>query len=133
MTIPVPSLSSRGWATDISDKADLLLSYYFTSDYLQSVAWVGAISSFHEQLEKNQHSVQQLQTSVESRLEDYLGRYFDSVDITVTVSVPDSDKPNELSMEFYVNVQQGENTYSLGRVVETKDTTIQSIFDLNNG
>lgn len=133
MTTPVPSLSARGWATDISDKADLLLSYYFTTDYLQSVAWVGALTSFHEKLEKHHHNDRELTSALEVQLLDYLSRYFEGADVTVSATVPNKDKPNELTLEFRVNVQQDGKTYSLGRVVETIDTTIKTIFDINNG
>jgi len=133
MTIAVPSLSTRGWATDISDKADLLLSYYFSTDYLQSVAWIGQVSSFHEKLEKHQHQPEQLRQAVEFQLGDYLGRYFEGAEANVAITVPDKDRPNELTLEFRVKVQQGGKVYSLGRVVETIDSTIKLIFDINNG
>lgn len=133
MTHVVPSLSTRGWATDIGDKADLLLSYYFSTDYLQSVAWVGQVTSFQEKLEKHHHQPEQLRQTLEFQLDDYLGRYFEAVETTVTITAADKDRPTELTLEFRVNVQQEGKMYSVGRVVETMDSTIRRIFDLNNG
>lgn len=131
--IVVPSLSARGWASDVTDKADLLLAYYFSTDYLQSVAWIGKVTSFQETLSKYHHNPSVLKTRVENEVGDQFSRYFDSVTASASVDTPDTNKPNEIQLTLRVNVQQGDQTYSLGRVVETIDATIKTLFDLNNG
>lgn len=133
MSTVVPSLSARGWAQDIEDKADLLLSYYFSTDYLQSVLWVGSVTSFSETLEKHNHNPDQLRASLEVQLLDYLSRYFEAATVDVTAKKTDPAKDNELTLEFNVKVQQDGKLYSLGRVVETIDSKILKIFDLING
>lgn len=133
MTTIVPSLSARGWASNISDKADLLMSYYFSTDYLQSVMWLGTVTSFQRTLEEHHHRPDKLREMLEMQLEDYLSRYFEAVEIQVKMTTPDHNKPNELMIEFSVKVQQDGQTYSLGRVIQTIDSTIQKMFDINNG
>lgn len=133
MTIPVPSLSSRGWSTELSDRADLLLSYYFTSDYLQSVLFHGQITSLQYTLEQHQDAPRSLQTALEVELKDYLDRYFEATEVVVEVSAKDDKEPNKLQITYLVKVQQAGQIYSLGRAVLATDNTIQDIFTVNNG
>lgn len=132
-THPVPTLSLRGWAEETAEKADRLLAYFFTSDYRQSKSWFGEIASFQYTLEQHQHDEIRLRQVLELSLGSLLERYFDAVDITVTVKELDKENPDKREIVFDVKVQQGEEVYGVEKVTEIENSKVSKIFTINNG
>lgn len=134
MPIPVPTLSSSGWVVQISEKADKLLSYFFTSEASQSEVFVGSISSLPDIIKKCGHDDLELRSTMERTMRIYLERYFSAVDIVVTVESPeDGSADNRTNVIVHVKVYEEGNAYEVGHLIEVVDSAIQRIILQNNG
>lgn len=125
-------MDSSGWLVDIKDKADRLMAYYITSDFSQSFLYEGSVTSlpYHIQLFENNPS--RLSTEIETSLKIYLSRYFDRVDIKVTVDNLDGDYSDKLNIQIQADVYEGEYKYDLGREIITANNKIVKVFNLIN-
>lgn len=133
MTTPVPTLSSSGWVTEISEKADKLLSYFFTSEASQSLVYNGKITSLPAIVQLYGHNELELESAMTSMLRTYLERYFTKVEITVNVTFPELSEDNRLDIKCAVTVYENNLSYELGHLIEVLDSSIQKIVKLNNG
>lgn len=80
---PVPSLSSRGWVSDVIGKMDMLLANFLTSDYSQTELYLGNISSMQYLVKVYGNDPRTFSQELQRKLEDYIGRYFDAVQVKV--------------------------------------------------
>lgn len=133
MTIPVPTLSSSGWVTEISEKADRLMSYFFVSEASQSLVYAGRISSLPEIIQLHGHDELQLEAAMRDVLRTYLERYFTAVDITVKATIPGSSDDNRIQISTQITVYENSLNYEVGHLIEVLNSTIQSIVKANNG
>lgn len=84
----VPTLDGIGWIDKgVSIKLDWLLSNFFTSDGSQSSLYYRMFETYQVINADNVNDVEQLRLNMEVYLQAYLGKYFDSV--TVEVSLAD--------------------------------------------
>lgn len=132
MTVKVPTLSSSGWVSEIAEKADKLLSYFFVSEASQSNFYAGSITSLTALLQRYGNDEFELRSAVETSLMNYLQRYFESVDVTVTVRENTVEGRKGLDLEVDIVVYEQGKEYSLGRLVSTLNSSIMKIAELNN-
>lgn len=133
MTIPVPSLSSSGWVTEIAEKTDKLLSYFFVSEESQTNLYHGQITSLPALLQRYSRDEFELSANIQLQLTRYLERYYERADVSVRIRENDSasgDRGLDLEIDIIVT-DQGRN-YSVGRLVSTLNASIMKIADLNN-
>jgi hypothetical protein len=130
---PVPTLTAKGWATDMETKADMLLSYYFTSQYSQSNLYRGGISSLQYQLQQWGNNPMSLQNYLQTAISTYLSKYFDSANVLITIVDPTSQQDQRMTVQVDARVTQNGVTASLGRLVYFLNATIVSIMNMNNG
>ena len=84
----VPTLDGIGWIDKgVSIKLDWLLSNFFTSDGSQSSLYYRMFETYQVINADNVNDAEQLRLNMEVYLQAYLGKYFDSV--TVEVSLAD--------------------------------------------
>ena len=84
----VPTLDGIGWIDKgVSIKLDWLLSNFFTSDGSQSSLYYRMFVTYQVINADNANGAEQLRLNMEVYLQAYLGKYFDSV--TVEVSLAD--------------------------------------------
>lgn len=127
----VPSLSSAGWLGEVSDKADKLMAYYLTTDYSQTHLYPKQVVSLAYHIAEYSNNYLDLEVRVRIDLEQYFKRYFDDVEIIVSVSAYDPEEPSLLNLTLDVVVVQDGVSYSLGREIGTKNGSIITI--LNRG
>lgn len=126
----VPSLSTDGWVTDIRKKADLVMAHYFASDYSQSNVFLSKITSLAYQVQREGHNTFELKRLIESDLQQYLGRYFDNVQIDVRIEDEDASGTNRYNIVFDATVAEHGIRYSLGRLIEVQNSKIKRIVKL---
>lgn len=129
----VPSLSSSGWITELAERADRTMAYYLTSDHSQSELYAGRVVSLQYHIEQFGHSHSLLQQQVNQDLERYFGRYFDRIDLTVSVNGPGENNEDRTELRIECIITEGNQRYSLGKLITTIDSKVIGIFDLNNG
>lgn len=127
----IPTLSTAGWIESVAEKADKALSYFFVSEYSQSLFHRGNITSLPHLIQQFGDDPLTLKGEMESRLSDYLRRIFDEVQCVAEVR-SDDNNPSRTVVILYVVIREDGKEYSLGKEVRTLNSTIESIMDLNN-
>lgn len=129
----VPTMSSKGWVNTVAEKADEALSNFISSNYSQSVLFYGKIHSLPYLIAryKDANALQsETTTMLTSRMRAYFG---ERVGVTVTVTVPDPERPAELTIRMSCIVREGNREYSIGREVRTIESRIDAIRKIING
>lgn len=125
----VPSLSTDGWVTDIRKKADLVIAHYLASDYSQSNVFLTRITSLAYQVQTYGHDPEQLQPLIQSSLQAYLERYFESATVKVTIESSEQGTAR-YDIRFDGVVTQGGLRYSVGKLIEVQNNKVKRIMDL---
>lgn len=132
MSQVVPTLTLSGFVSDVPTMIDAMFSYYLTSDYSQSNVFHGKIVSLQKQIQQFQHSEVELERNIREQLETYFRSVADDVTIDVTTAIPNPADPNRLNITLSAILVKEGKSYSVGRLVETQDSKILSIINLNN-
>lgn len=125
----MPSLSSDGWVNTPMKTLDFLFSHLFLTDYSQSYIYYTRITSIPYIMFKNQTSVGQLVSDLRDNLVLYFSRYYDTVncDIIENESIGTSS-----SLTIFLEVVDGNESFTLSKVIEYTDSKITGILDYNN-
>jgi len=130
---PVPTLSTDGWVRSNAKRVDYLMVYFFVSDYLQSTLYAGSISSFPWIMKENPRDMTAAAESVRKQLNIYLGTYYDSVDINVTVADTDPTvSGSKTTMTIDATVTLNGETFSVAKLLSIVDGKLAEFSDLNN-
>lgn len=127
----IGSLSTEGWLSELAVKCDRLLSYFFISDYSQTELYPGEISSLPYLIKMYGSSEEELRTNVSRQLQKYLSRHFEQADVTASTNVI-SESDFRIELKLIITVYDNNVQYNLGRLVETVNSTIASIVNINN-
>lgn len=131
--IPVPSLSSRGWLTTPSERADALLSHFFESDAIQSYVFSGSIANIQDLIKNYGTDVNELASQLQVSLERYLARYFDRPVVSVKTD-GDVQNTNRVKMSIRGTVVQDGLPYSIGALVGRDGSSFRRIIgQINTG
>jgi len=125
---PIPSL--KGWAWDLAEKADLLLAYYLTTDYSQSYLYKNGIYSLQYQIAIDGNRPSILESNVKNTLIQLFNKYFDKVEVEVSVNAPDPAQPNRLDLKLEIFVYEDNVMYSAGKEIETLNGKMNKVIDL---
>lgn len=133
MAVQVPTLSASGWAGNISEKLDKLISYFFLSDFSQSHLYRGHVASLPYIIQSSSDNKSLLRTQTQKTLMDLLRPYFDTVQIDVTLIAIDEANPDNINLRVDATVTQDAVLYSVGREVQIVNSKVVAIFEANNG
>lgn len=133
MAVQVPSLSASGWVGNISEKLDKLIGYFFVSEFSQSHLYRGNIASLPYIIKQCAENQSLLLSETTKVLTNLLKSYFDRVQVDVTVTNEDVNKPGELSLIVDAKVVQDGVTYSVGKELQIINAKVVAIFKANNG
>lgn len=129
----VPTLSKAGWSKTPEEKIDYLLSDFFTSEYSQSYVFSDSICSLPYLIQSNQGNIPGLLDMIREILNRYFKSYFDSVVVDATSDAGSDDNPTgSVTITLFIQVEDNNKLYSVGKVVETMDGKINKIVKLNN-
>lgn len=132
MSAQVPTLSSADWVSNLPEKADRLVSYYFVAEASQTQLYAGTIVSLPAQVQLYGHDEQGLRQKVQQDLTTYLTPYFDAAEVSVRTDLPNADDPNRINITVDVIVTEAGQRYSLSRLISTVNSKITQIVDINN-
>lgn len=128
----IATLSTLGYATDPEQRLDRMMAYYLTSYYSQSLMFRGNIMSLQKQLREYGNNTTELVTKVTDEMTSYLAQEFQGVTVRIRTDIPNPEDPNRINMTVEAIVSVDGKNYSLARVVETRNSVIIDIINLNN-
>lgn len=127
-----PSLSESSWLTSTNQITDALFSQYLESDYSQTELYKDQVASFAYVLAQNGKDETKLLTSVQSSLQIYFGRYFDSVVAEVNVTTDPQD-PGKLVLTIFLSFTDSTGQeYNLNKIIRTSGNKVISVLNSNN-
>lgn len=131
----VPSLTAAGWVTAIEEKADLLMAQFYEAEYSQNSSYVeGAVTSLSWITHTYGNDPLDLTTQLQQRLEVYLGRYFDTANVSASIDQSRyADEDARFAVKLIVTVSQAGKEYSLASLIETAGSKVKNIMFINNG
>lgn len=137
MTVAVPTLSSRGWVRAPAEKADYLLAYFFESDHFQTYLYGNTVVSLPYLVEQHGHDPLTFCNQLQQVMQDFLGRHFDSVQVEVTSddNAAYNANPNPASavtVRIWASVVQDGKEYSVLKLIETANSKLVKVINLNN-
>lgn len=133
MIIPVPTLSTQGFVYDQAGKIDYLLSHFFLSDYNQTYLYPGTVSSLPEIIQKNGGEVNGVIHDLTRKLKDYLGRYYDSIDLDIySPNNNDADVSTKAELVISLSVVDGNKSTEFTRLLRTTNSKMSEIIRINN-
>lgn len=130
MSVPLPTLDTNGWVSDVQSKITGIFLDYLANNYSQSDIHLGNVRSLPYTIASNPRNTRDLRTAIERDIEIIYGAYTDGV--TTNISVTDFDESKELS--FYniiidVRVQEGLSLFSIGKYIKVENGKIIGISD----
>jgi len=129
--IPLPMLSSIGWARAPADKADGLMSHTYESDMFQSYIYNGNITSLQGIIEQFGHDIPKCCREIERAYTRYFERYYDSASVQC-VEAAETEATSETHLRFYCSVVEEGKEYVIARLIVSKDSKFQRVIKLNN-
>ena len=123
----VPSLSSNGWLSEISERADALIAYYFTSDFSQSYIYQGQVTSLTYHIQNYSATPDRLENRIQSDLSAMLSRYFNNVDLACDVSELSEDQPDKLNVTIEGSLTDNGFKYDIGRAIRVENNRVTKI------
>ena len=124
----LPTLSTAGWVTAITEKADRLLAYFFEADVEQSALYKDKVYSLPNIIKDYSGDAFAITNKVREALSLYLYNYFDAVDVQSEHDIVD----NKINIKIYANLVENGKEYSLGKLVVLADNNISKVISLNN-
>lgn len=134
MAIPVPTMSTQGWVTDLASKIDFLLAHYISTDYEQSNVYRGNLSNLQYIVEQYNGDPVTTADQIANSIQTYLGRYYENV---VADARFELDDPNEsqttVKITLTLNFTEDGAVYTANRLLTYFNGKFKSITDVNNG
>ncbi len=125
----LPTLSTSGWVTAVSEKADRLLAYFFEADGLQSSLYKERVYSLPFIISQYDGDPHAITREVQTKLSSYLLQYFDGVEVQAEHEV---DESSRINIKIYAKLSEKGKDYSLGKLVVLADNNISKVISLNN-
>lgn len=131
----MPTLSSKGWLTDLSEIIDMALSHMFVSDYSQSNVHHRQITSFGWLVAQYGNSPATMANETEAALTSYLSRYCDRCNVVVTYDFKNGAEENnsKYNLTMRLEVYKDGERYALDRGIEIIDSKFKFITGVLNG
>lgn len=128
----LPSLSEDGWVNDPLLVGDYLLSHFFVSDFSQTQLYLNQVSSLPYIVQDAQGDTTKLISSVQSSITAYMSRYFNDVYVESAL-VPNPSGSSDIGFTIFVSYLGNDgNTYQLNNIIETLNSKISNIININN-
>lgn len=130
---PLPTLSTDGWITSISQKVDYMLGHFYAAESSQTLMFPRNVHSLVDLVQRYKDDQINLGTQIQDSLRRYFSAYFPSV--TVRVQCRDQpEKPGFIAIHIFVEVRNAAGqTYNAASVADLEDSKIMRISAINNG
>lgn len=125
-----PGLTIEGWVKTPTTVADKLLSDFFLSDYSQTYAFKGGVSSFSKLIQLHTGELQKLVTETTDRLSTYLRKFFPEVNLEIDYESTDGSD-NSYALKIYLEmVDTVGQRLTLGRLLSVENNVITSLMSI---
>lgn len=132
-TIPVPTLSDRGWVLLPPEKMDMLLSHFFVSQHSQTYLYPNEVANLHWVLQTNGLDIPSMLEDLQNKLEGYLTRYFDTATVSVTSDADSLDNiTNSVTVKLDIIVTVDGAPFSFTEYLSATTTNISRVTGFNN-
>lgn len=131
----MPTLTAKGWLTDLAEIIDMALSHMFVSDYSQSNLHHGDITSFSWLVAQHGNQPAVMATELENSLLVYLSRYCERCNVVVTYDFIKGTEINKSKYNLFIRLEvfkDGER-YALDKEIEVIDSKFKMITGVLNG
>lgn len=132
MSKKIPTLSSSGWVSEVSEKADKAISYFFVSDHSQTALYPGNISSLAYIVQQYGNDALALLSEMQRRVQTYMSHQFDEANVSVTLAAVTEPDNGQINLKLLISVKENGKEYSIGRLIKTLNSKVQEIINLNN-
>ena len=132
MSIKIPTLSSSGWVSEVSEKADKAISYFFVSDHSQTALYPGNVSSLAYIVQQYGNDALALLSEMQRRVQTYMSHQFDEANVSVTLAAVTEPDNGQINLKLLISVKENGKEYSIGRLIKTLNSKVQEIINLNN-
>ena len=123
MGASIPHLSVNGFKSNSEQILLKLFEYFLTSEYSQSNIYHGDIASLKYILQ-NEYEVNTIKNSISKTLDTMYRRYFDNVDVLVTMEESDSETSYIINITI---IDSKNNTYKLNNSIATTENNITNM------
>lgn len=132
MGIPVPTLSSAGYVSSPNEKADVLMAHFYETMASDTFLYTRlSVQSLQSLIANNSPNMSKLTSALDTYLRQYLGDYYDTVDLEVT-----SDeyvvRDGKVTITIRCNVTEDGVTRSMAYMLTTLDGHFATINRINN-
>lgn len=129
----VPTLSTFGHVTNVSEKADFLLVHFVYADKKQTVVYGDNVSSLPWILQENAGSMINTCSDIQKTLQKYFGRYFDAVTVNVSFTEENPDVSNSrVLINLNISIVENSVQYQVTRLIRAIDGKFKEFVNLNN-
>ena len=132
MSKKIPTLSSSGWVSEVSEKADKAISYFFVSDHSQTALYPGNVSSLAYIVQQYGNDALALLSEMQRRVQTYMSHQFDEANVSVTLAAVTEPDNGQINLKLLISVKENGKEYSIGRLLKTLNSKVQEIINLNN-
>ncbi|BAW19545.1 hypothetical protein [Ralstonia phage RP31] len=134
MAIPVPTLSTQGWVTDLSSKIDFLLAHYVSTDQEQSNVYKNNISNMQYIIENYSGDPLQTAEAIARSVQTYLGRYYEQVIAEARFVLDNAvESQTTIKITLALNFTEDGISYTANRLLTYFNGKFKSITEVNNG
>lgn len=125
MSIVVPSLDTDGFTSDVKVMLRRLYNYFLISEHSQTITYKESPVSLNHLLELYIDDLTILKIKTEDVLQIYLNKYFDTVEVHITIK--DSEVTDTPSMDIAIKVSNNNHSTTLLDSVDiSKDLAVRN-------
>lgn len=129
----VPTLSTFSWVKNPAESIDFLLTHMFYADKFQTSLYGNNITSIPWILEETSGSIDQATVAIRQAINNYLSRYYDSVQVNVsTVEENSETSSSKIRMSLEMSIVQDGVEYHVSRLVSLIDGRFKDFISRNN-
>lgn len=132
--IPVPTLDTKGWVTDLSSKIDTLLGHFVSSDAEQSNVYRGSVANLQNIVENYNNDPNSAADAISRAVQLYLGRYYQNVVADARFALEDEvESQTTVKITLSLNFTEEGVAYTANRLLTYFNGKFKEITEVNNG
>lgn len=129
-SIPLPTLSTKGWVYGLNDKIDMIYAYYLTSQHSQTVHHKTYVKSLQYTVQEHFNDPNRLCQVMESEIHDLISPFVDYVTVKVDHE-PRADGGPEYDVTIRMDITHQGYHWENFKAVTMKESKFHVINDIN--
>lgn len=124
----IPTLTPKGFVTSITDKTDTAMLNFYLSQYSQTNMYRGARRPLPYLVQQFGQDAKAFSDALDIELTTYLGRLFENAEVEVDYT----EDGKSINLRLDVIIRDNGREYSLGHEIQTANSKVIDIIDINN-